>query len=304
MKLKANNLLGVLATILVVFVNSSFQINTNDKKIIEYTTDSLCKTFKQYAQHLKNHTNLMSQQIELLKKRQKQLKKEIVEKDQRLKEWEIKYDNDTTQLKNNFKEMDAQWSNNLIASNTKLEECKSQVEQLQSQIDIKRKVDHNLCPSSGHSTGHMKTLQIPLPCKTDTTDHVWTIVSRRKTFLESFNRTWAEYADGFGDNATDFYIGLNLLHLITSKEPHEMRIEMNVDNESKWARYSHFVIGNETEAFELKSLGEYSGDAGDGLRRNLRQKFSTYDRDNDQFVDGSCAKDEGGGWWFTDCGLK
>lgn len=307
MKLITKNLLGILAIILVVFVNSSFQIQTNDTKI-EYTTDSLCKYFKQYAQHLKNHTQLMSRKIELINKRREHLKNEILEKDQRFKELQIKYDNDTKQLKdtlnNKLKETNAEWSNKLKLSNSNLEECKSQVEQLQSQIDIKRKGDHNFCPSSGHSTGHIKTLQIALPCKTDTTDNVWTIVSRRKTFLENFNRSWAEYADGFGDNTTDFFIGLNLLHLITSKEPHELLIEMNVENKFLWARYSHFEIGNETEAFQLKSLGDYSGDAGDGLRRNVKQKFSTYDRDNDLFIDGSCAKDDGGGWWFTDCGLK
>ncbi|KAH8360132.1 hypothetical protein KR093_010959 [Drosophila rubida] len=48
-------------------------------------------------------------------------------------------------------------------------------------------------------------------------------------------------------------------------------------------------------------MGEYSGDAGDGMRSNEGQKFSTFDRDNDLF-EKNCALDSKGGWWFTDCG--
>ena len=30
-------------------------------------------------------------------------------------------------------------------------------------------------------------------------------------------------------------------------------------------------------------------------------KFSTFDRDNDQYPSDSCAKDYNGGWWFNYC---
>ncbi|XP_043863241.1 ficolin-1-B-like, partial [Drosophila mojavensis] len=70
----------------------------------------------------------------------------------------------------------------------------------------------------------------------------------------------------------------------------------------KTASYSNFRIGNETEGYAIQSLGEYSGDAGDGLRESLYQKFSTLDRDNDLLLDVKCSKDASGGWWQTNCG--
>ncbi|KAH8393811.1 hypothetical protein KR215_000620, partial [Drosophila sulfurigaster] len=48
-------------------------------------------------------------------------------------------------------------------------------------------------------------------------------------------------------------------------------------------------------------LGTASGTAGDSLRENYRQKFSTYDRDNDAWFAGSCATGQQGAWWYNSC---
>ena len=56
-------------------------------------------------------------------------------------------------------------------------------------------------------------------------------------------------------------------------------------------------------------IGEYSGTAGDSLTGNFhpevqwwashqRMKFSTWDRDNDNY-EGNCAKEDQSGWWFN-----
>lgn len=58
-------------------------------------------------------------------------------------------------------------------------------------------------------------------------------------------------------------------------------------------------------------IGEYSGTAGDSLAGDFhpevqwwashqRMKFSTWDRDNDNY-EGNCAKEDQSGWWFNRC---
>lgn len=61
------------------------------------------------------------------------------------------------------------------------------------------------------------------------------------------------------------------------------------------------------------SFGAYVGTAGDALSGNYQvgvsdwashqgMKFSTYDRDNDNYK-GNCAQEDKGGWWFNKYGL-
>ena len=49
-------------------------------------------------------------------------------------------------------------------------------------------------------------------------DNDWTIIQRRVNGDVSFNRPWDEYAAGFGDVDGSFWLGLELLHTITSSE--------------------------------------------------------------------------------------
>jgi len=60
-------------------------------------------------------------------------------------------------------------------------------------------------------------------------------------------------------------------------------------------------VGNEASRYRL-SVGRYSGNAGDALHVHNGWKFSTYDRDNDQYS-GNCAAAYGGGFWFHNCAL-
>ncbi|CAF3536424.1 unnamed protein product, partial [Rotaria socialis] len=58
------------------------------------------------------------------------------------------------------------------------------------------------------------------------------------------------------------------------------------------------------------SIGNYSGDAGDGLMMPSDEyyiangmQFSTHDQDNDLASEGNCAKNYRGAWWFNKCGF-
>ncbi|XP_064553813.1 fibrinogen-like protein 1 [Drosophila montana] len=129
----------------------------------------------------------------------------------------------------------------------------------------------------------------------------WIVIQRRIHGSVSFNRGWDEYKAGFGDLRGEFFIGLEKLHKLTQSQPHELYISLkDFQNETRYVRYSNFVIGNETEVYKIKMLGDFTGNTGDSFKYHLHNNFSTPDRDNDGDT-GNCALSFQSGWWFTKC---
>ncbi|ALC39834.1 maker540 [Drosophila busckii] len=117
----------------------------------------------------------------------------------------------------------------------------------------------------------------------------------------SFNRTWEEYRNGFGDLRTDFWLGLEKLYLMMKFQPHELYIQLeDYKNEKRYAHYSNFSVGNEAQSYELLSLGIYTGNAGNALDYGENMKFSTPDRDNDNDVE-HCAESFGLRFLYDTC---
>jgi len=53
------------------------------------------------------------------------------------------------------------------------------------------------------------------------------------------------------------------LHLMTSYKRYRLRIELtDWQGNTRYAEYDHFVVGSEQEKYRLKSIGTYSGNAG------------------------------------------
>uniref|UniRef100_A0A2M4BT40 Putative ficolin n=1 Tax=Anopheles marajoara TaxID=58244 RepID=A0A2M4BT40_9DIPT len=130
----------------------------------------------------------------------------------------------------------------------------------------------------------------------------WLLIQRRMNGSLDFNRNWTEYRDGFGYPDSNYWIGLERLHQLTSARSWELAVDLQDFNKVyKYARYNAFAIGSEDEQYRLKTLGAYSGSAGDGLRNHEHMKFSTPDRDNDEKKDEHCAQKWQGGWWFKAC---
>ncbi|XP_017966229.2 fibrinogen-like protein 1 [Drosophila navojoa] len=140
-------------------------------------------------------------------------------------------------------------------------------------------------------------------CDSTLVDSGWTVIQRRQDGSEKFDRTMKDYQSGFGKPTGEFFMGLNKIHLLTQYKQHELYIYLkNFNNEVRYARYSDFLIGGEEENFKLKSLGEYSGDAGDAMVHHLNMQFSTLDADHDNWGTGNCAEWLHSGWWFDKCG--
>lgn len=75
------------------------------------------------------------------------------------------------------------------------------------------------------------------------------------------------------------------------------------------ATYWSFSIGSEASNYKLNVSGYDGKVGGDGLDKNAGystwvsngQQFTTYDRDNDQWLSSSCANEFACGWWYNHC---
>ncbi|KAM8973003.1 fibroleukin [Pelodytes ibericus] len=134
----------------------------------------------------------------------------------------------------------------------------------------------------------------------------WTVVQMRKDGSTSFNRTWNEYKNGFGNLTREFWLGNDKLHLLTKSSDMMLRIELEDFNGIKEnAKYDQFYIANEFLKYRL-TVGGYTGTAGDALhfskQYNHDQKFfTTPDKDNDRYPSGNCGAYYSSGWWFDAC---
>ncbi|XP_055600720.1 fibrinogen C domain-containing protein 1-like [Uranotaenia lowii] len=130
----------------------------------------------------------------------------------------------------------------------------------------------------------------------------WIVIQRRMDGWTHFNRNWEAYENGFGDIEGEFWLGLKKIHQLTYGQRWELRIVLeDVQGLVKEARYSDFVVGESSDAYRLKSVGNYTGTAGDSLSGLVEMPFSTNDVDNDLVPEFNCAEKYLGGWWHRSC---
>ncbi|XP_055642212.1 microfibril-associated glycoprotein 4-like [Toxorhynchites rutilus septentrionalis] len=139
-------------------------------------------------------------------------------------------------------------------------------------------------------------------CDQDYEDGGWMVIQNRYDGSVHFYRGWNDYENGFGELLGEFWIGLKRIHELTYSKPHELHIVMeDFEGNSAVAKYSHILVAGPEEKYELKSLGSYSGTAGDSLAYAVKLKFSTLDSDNDTNSGENCAVRYQGGWWYGSC---
>ncbi|EDW02099.1 GH21805 [Drosophila grimshawi] len=166
----------------------------------------------------------------------------------------------------------------------------------------------NSCLPYGKSLG-IHLIQLPdfrpflVPCDgLSAAGAGWTVIQRRYDGSVDFYRNWDGYRKGFGKLNGEFFLGLEKLHRLTTFQPHELYVSLRLFNGTKrFALYDDFVIGSEKEGYEMKLLGHYHGNASDAMRTHDKMKFSTYDRDHDEFTHINCAAYHHGAWWYDFC---
>ncbi|KAM6919368.1 tenascin-R [Lycodopsis pacificus] len=136
-------------------------------------------------------------------------------------------------------------------------------------------------------------------CDMTTDEGGWIVFQRRQNGLTDFSRKWSDYRVGFGNLEDEFWLGLDNIQRIAAQGRYELRIDMKDGQESVYANYDKFSIGDARNLYKLR-IGEYNGTAGDSLSYHQGRPFSTKDRDNDIAVT-NCASSYKGAWWYKNC---
>nr|XP_033493917.1 tenascin-R isoform X3 [Epinephelus lanceolatus] len=136
-------------------------------------------------------------------------------------------------------------------------------------------------------------------CDMTTDEGGWIVFQRRQNGLTDFSRKWSDYRVGFGNLEDEFWLGLDNIQRIAAQGRYELRIDMKDGQESVYANYDKFSIGDARNLYKLR-IGEYNGTAGDSLSYHQGRPFSTKDRDNDIAVT-NCALSYKGAWWYKNC---
>ncbi|XP_060657167.1 ficolin-1-like [Drosophila nasuta] len=192
---------------------------------------------------------------------------------------------------------------------TKVE--KSQTQQLMKDEDnqLCQSQNDNLnatsCIPFGDSNVHQLNISgigcFDVLCDSQLAGPGWIVIQQRVGGNDSFDWNWATYREGFGSMDSDFFLGLEKIHRITSLQRFELYIHL-VDNDGSiyFAHYDDFKISDEDNGYAL-SLGSFNGTAEeDAMSNGENMKFSTFDRDHD-IVDSNCAVEYRSGWWYKDC---
>ena len=74
-----------------------------------------------------------------------------------------------------------------------------------------------------------------------------------------FYRYWHDYKHGFGDLKSEFWLGLDKIHRLTSDNNSMLRVDLeDFEGNTAYAEYKMFGVMSEKDKYKL-ILGSYSG---------------------------------------------
>ncbi|KAL8571600.1 hypothetical protein ACOMHN_061754 [Nucella lapillus] len=137
-------------------------------------------------------------------------------------------------------------------------------------------------------------------CRQITNTRTYIMQRKKKKNRQNFNRPWADYRNGFGDLNSDFWLGLEKVHILTAVErSYRLRVNLKLFNNSIVAlEYEDFKISNEKSGYRITFNSAVVNDTQDCLLPLFNASFSTFDKDQDQNDDVNCAESRKGGFWF------
>ena len=96
-------------------------------------------------------------------------------------------------------------------------------------------------------------------CDQKTAGGGWTVFQKRLDGSVDFYRGWDDYKRGFGNLNGEFWLGLEKIHRLT-KEQRRLRVDLeDFENQTAYAEYDSFGVGDERSKYKLGRLGQYAG---------------------------------------------
>ncbi|KAL1404774.1 hypothetical protein pipiens_005231 [Culex pipiens pipiens] len=158
--------------------------------------------------------------------------------------------------------------------------------------------------SSGRYRLRLPSTTFGVICDARSFDGGWLVIQQRLSGKLSFDRDWDGYRDGFGivGSASDFWLGLEKIHQITSGGDFELAVELrNEFGTYGFALHSAFNVAGEDELYRLTCSGTEAGNLDGRMGAGHGELFTTRDLDFDKLEDVNCGQVYGSGWWFYDC---
>ncbi|KAM6954076.1 techylectin-5B [Aplochiton taeniatus] len=154
---------------------------------------------------------------------------------------------------------------------------------------VRRSGPYTVVPSLG-------AMPVEVYCDMDTDGGGWTMIQRRVDGSVNFDRSWRDYREGFGDLYSEFWLGNQHIHDLTTQGDYSLRIDLeDWSGKHKHALYQSFSVEGEGRQYRLHVSG-FSGTVEDSFSwYHDKQGFSTPDTGN------ICAEISHGGWWYNQC---
>ena len=96
-------------------------------------------------------------------------------------------------------------------------------------------------------------------CDQTTAGGGWTVFQKRLNGSVDFYRYWNDYKHGFGDLKSEFWLGLDKIHRLTSDNNSMLRVDLeDFEGNTAYAEYKMFGVMSEKDKYKL-ILGSYSG---------------------------------------------
>ncbi|XP_062134155.1 fibrinogen C domain-containing protein 1-A-like [Drosophila sulfurigaster albostrigata] len=307
--------------------NSELQLTDQKNKIQETENNlKLCETEVEKLSNLESQVDLRKQTMDRLTTESnlsEECKNDLVDKSNKLKVCEVQL----SKLNNNLIDKNESISkyNAKIQNVTEYQKTiELQFKESQAKL-LKIEKDNQLCEAENDKLNRTLHNNIPLDCSSFESNpgihsinlpgfgffnvlcdnwvdgENWLVIIHRVfNGEESFNRDWATYREGFGSMQSEFFLGLEKIHRLTSSRRHELYVHLVAKDGSIYtARYDDFKISDEDSGYIL-NLGKWNAHDPITLSYHEGMKFTTFDRDNDM-RGFNCASLTKYGWWHKAC---